>query len=133
MEKNVPFFGPKISSIRRIVLLVLDNAIGRIAIEHRNEYPSLAIFAFDHVGLAINSHGRYENDILNATFQFLKSKELIGDGAALDVGANIGNHSVFFAKYFNKVVSFEPHPKVFKLLTINTEDLANIEDIDKCL
>jgi FkbM family methyltransferase len=52
---------------------------------------------------------------------------LIGSGVALDVGANIGNHSVFFANYFNKVVSFEPHPKIFKLLKINTEDLANIE------
>jgi hypothetical protein len=34
-------------------------------------------------------------------------------GLVLDIGANIGNHSVFFGTYVaDKVVSFEPNPSV---------------------
>ena len=44
------------------------------------------------------------------------------NGTVLDIGANIGNHSLFFSNYFYKVLSFEPHPKIFKVLAINTED-----------
>ena len=37
----------------------------------------------------------------------------------LDIGANIGNHTAFFAEFANCVFAFEPHPKNFKLLDIN--------------
>ena len=44
----------------------------------------------------------------------------------LDIGAHIGNHSLQFAQFFKKVISFEPHPTSFKLLEINTESCDNI-------
>jgi len=44
----------------------------------------------------------------------------------LDVGANIGNHSLFFQSYFKKIVSFEPQKQTFKILSINTEKYDNI-------
>ncbi|MDA8796631.1 FkbM family methyltransferase [Aquiluna sp.] len=37
----------------------------------------------------------------------------------LDVGANIGNHSIFLAEHFGMVHSFEPNPLAFELLKIN--------------
>lgn len=39
----------------------------------------------------------------------------------IDVGANIGNHSVYFAAFTdcNQVIALEAHPKVFKTLTEN--------------
>ena len=45
----------------------------------------------------------------------------------LDVGANIGNHSLFFAKFLNckKVHSFEPHPKNIELLKKNMTNFQN--------
>lgn len=47
----------------------------------------------------------------------------------VDVGANIGNHTVYFAKGCNakKVFSFEPQPAVFEILKNNIEinDLTN--------
>ena len=44
----------------------------------------------------------------------------------LDIGAHIGNHSLLFAQFFEKVISFEPYPTSFKLLKINTESCDNI-------
>ena len=46
----------------------------------------------------------------------------------IDVGANIGNHTRYFARYlqYDSIVAFEPIPANFKLLQKNTEDLDNI-------
>lgn len=46
----------------------------------------------------------------------------------LDIGANIGNHSVYFHEFLNcdKIMSFEIHPINYALLVINTVDM------DKC-
>jgi predicted RNA methylase len=38
---------------------------------------------------------------------------------ALDVGANIGNHSAYLAKFCKKVLAIEPNPESFRLLEIN--------------
>ena len=48
----------------------------------------------------------------------------------LDVGANIGNHSLFFAKYMNcnKIFSFEPYHQNIELFKRN---LSNFKD--KCV
>jgi len=40
-------------------------------------------------------------------------------GAALDVGANIGNHSLWFARRFAQVLAFEPNPVCIKLFEAN--------------
>jgi FkbM family methyltransferase len=45
-----------------------------------------------------------------------------GDGVFVDVGANIGNHAVFFGKFIaERVVCVEPHPDLVPLLTRNLE------------
>jgi FkbM family methyltransferase len=38
-----------------------------------------------------------------------------------DVGANIGNHTLYFAKLFKRVHAFEPNPRTFELLRFNTQ------------
>jgi FkbM family methyltransferase len=40
-------------------------------------------------------------------------------GLAVDAGAYVGFHSCFLAKYFGTVVSFEPQPKIFRMLAAN--------------
>lgn len=42
-------------------------------------------------------------------------------GTFLDIGANVGNHSIFVAKTFPdaKVIAFEPHPDAFAVLSAN--------------
>jgi len=56
-------------------------------------------------------------------------------GIALDIGANIGNHSLFFSKYFDAVISFEPVPNNCLLLKANLflNQSQNITLIEKAL
>jgi FkbM family methyltransferase len=39
------------------------------------------------------------------------------DGIWIDVGANVGNHSLFFARLATRIISIEPHPETFGTLT----------------
>ena len=66
--------------------------------------------------------GRYENENLILLEKFINEKIPNSDEEiALDIGANIGNHSIFFSKYFKKVFAFEPNPKTYDLLLINSK------------
>lgn len=60
-----------------------------------------------------------------------KLKKYVQEGASiLDIGANIGNHTVFFAKECraSKIYSFEPQKDVFELLKENIR-LNRLEDV----
>jgi FkbM family methyltransferase len=50
-------------------------------------------------------------------------------GTIADVGANIGNHALAFARHFDRVISFEPNPQVWPLIDRNIaiNPWANIE------
>lgn len=78
----------------------------------------------DSIGVEIILNGFYEKtnlEILKKAFDIeLKNSTF------LDIGANIGNHSLFFQSYFKKIVSFEPQKQTFKVLSINTEKYDNI-------
>ncbi len=87
----------------------------------------MAVFANDYVGILINQFGLYERDELDLLFEFLTPlKECFSSGTALDIGANIGNHSVFFSTYFSQVHSFEPSPDTYYLLHYNAKQRENI-------
>lgn len=47
----------------------------------------------------------------------------------IDIGAHIGNHTVFFAEFFKpeKIHAFEPHPMNFHLLEKNTAKYPQVE------
>ena len=53
-------------------------------------------------------------------------KNNLKNSIAIDVGANIGNHAIFFSNYFHKVYSFEAHPEIFEILRFNTRNNKNI-------
>jgi FkbM family methyltransferase len=91
--------------------------------------PALAIFAFDHVGRAVELWGRYERDELELLMQCLRGR-LAPGGIALDVGANIGNHALFFAPHFDEVWAFEPNPRIGVLLALNATLAPNVRCFD---
>ena len=77
-----------------------------------------AIFLDDTVSNHVLLDGLYEAyDLYALEESFLK--DLPPDAICLDVGANIGNHSVFFSERFSKVIAFEPNPRVALLLRAN--------------
>ena len=87
----------------------------------------MAIFANDLIGITINQFGIYEKEELDILFDFLTPlKRSFAAGTCLDVGANIGNHSLYFAPIFGEVHSFEPHPATFRLLDFNVNGIRNI-------
>ena len=88
----------------------------------------IVIFANDEIGININTFGTYEKEEINDLLVLLKNINIKTiNCTAIDIGANIGNHSIEFSKYFKKVISFEPNPRVFNLLRLNTEYINNIE------
>lgn len=90
----------------------------------------MAVYANDYIGIQINSFGIYENELLNHLFDYInKVDDTFESRIAIDIGANIGNHSLYFANRFRKVISFEPNPNTFELLKFNIKSKSNIEAI----
>jgi hypothetical protein len=60
----------------------------------------LVVFANDTIGNAINASGFYEWSELEAIFDFLKPLHgQFNRSLALDIGANIGNHSIYLSMH----------------------------------
>ena len=101
-----------------------------VARQHLKAHPQLAVFAFDHIGLRINLDGRYEKRTLDLIRNYLESViSGLERTAALDIGANIGNHSVYFSDLFEEVFAFEPNPRTFALLKFNSEHACSKKNI----
>ena len=114
----------------KILRLILSRIIKSIYKKNIKINSQLVIFSFDHIGSAINLDGRYENDLLKLLEQFINEKMPNSyKGTSLDIGANIGNHSVFFSKFFNKVISFEPNPITYDVLLLNSKYSAHKKNI----
>lgn len=66
----------------------------------------------------------YEVAFLEKLYEYIKDKK----GVAIDAGANIGNHSIFFSKVcnFSSCYAIEPNPAVSHILQRNIE----INDLD---
>lgn len=97
-----------------------------------NENRPTVIYAFDDIGHLINLEGAYENRELIALKKFLVCNNMIG-GYFIDVGAHIGNHTIFLSNLFDKTISFEPNKKTFKLLELNLASYGGAEAINKAL
>ncbi|MEN8506081.1 MULTISPECIES: FkbM family methyltransferase [Paraburkholderia] len=95
--------------------------LNRIADDHlQARGHKMAVFANEHIGGFIHAFGVYEQEELDALFNFLEPlRDVFRAGMALDIGANIGNHSLYFSRTFNAVQSFEPDPSTFYLLKFN--------------
>ncbi|MEO5846011.1 MAG: FkbM family methyltransferase [Caldimonas sp.] len=87
----------------------------------------MAIFANDLIGAYINQFGVYEKEELDILMEFLAPlHDTFRQGTCLDIGANIGNHSLFFARYFSRIEAFEPNPATYQLLSFNVGRVVNI-------
>ena len=126
-SKNFRFEISRIESLFQIFKFPIRHFLNYLSIKNLSSFQQMAIFSSDHISHDINLDGIYEKDYLLTLTNWLKEiHNDIFNGVAIDVGANIGNHSVFFSKFFKKVYSFEPNPKTFKLLEINSKLSNNI-------
>lgn len=85
----------------------------------------VTVFCNDHVGDKIASQGLYEKENLELLLRLLHS---IPQPVVLDIGANIGNHTLAFATVASRVHAFEPIPRIHALLRQNVEQnqLVNV-------
>lgn len=76
----------------------------------------LDAFAEDAITREIQQSGEYDSNTLDALVEIL---QVIQPQTALDVGANIGNHSVLIAQYVKRLIAFEPVPFIYAVLKQN--------------
>jgi len=76
----------------------------------------MTVFRNDHVGDKIARHGLYEKENL---FLLLNVLAQLPQAVVLDIGANIGNHTLAFATHAHTVHAFEPIPHLFDVLSGN--------------
>ena len=121
---------PLSSTLRRVVLRKLLR--GTAADRARHDLPVLACLPDDLVGREIVISGMFERDVLIAAFDFFlaEHKDRFARSICIDVGANIGNHACFFARYFQRVIAFEPSPRNRLLLACNVG--LNAADVTIC-
>ncbi len=75
----------------------------------------------------ILSEGLFEKGVINMLVDVIKKS---GQRKLwIDIGANIGNHSVALAGLFERGAAVEPHPVLFKILTANIlrNNLGHVE------
>ena len=71
----------------------------------------------EYISSQILCYGLHEKFLLYYIFSILPSK--YKHGVCLDVGANIGNHTLFFSSYYDEIHAFEPVLTTFKALELN--------------
>jgi FkbM family methyltransferase len=121
--------------MRWLVDLLVLNRLRAVASQHvRARGRKMAVFANDYIGSSIFVYGLYEQEELETLFGFLSPlAATFAAATALDVGANIGNHSLYFAERFKSVVAFEPNPATFSLLQFNLSGVENAEARNRAL
>ena len=87
-----------------------------VSFDYRGE--NVVVFVeneLDYVQRELVSGRFYEEEELD-----ILSRNFTG-GTFVDIGANVGNHTVYMAKFggADRIVSFEPNPKAFRVLDAN--------------
>jgi len=95
-----------------------------VTIDHEGKEFTFATHEVDGIGTTMVDRGCiYEVDILDyIRLKYPRHQNI------LDIGANIGTHTVYFAEYLEHTAihAFEPQPSTFALLTQNTQGYANV-------
>jgi FkbM family methyltransferase len=84
----------------------------------------------DYIGRKVFRKGHFERDHVDRLLAVLRERGLLRQGSALlELGGNIGTQTVYFAlsQAYRQIVSVEPDPRNFKLLTANIAQ-NNLQD-----
>ena len=112
-----------------IFLIPTRKVLTKISEKHLKEGHRQIVFpAFDYLSNEITLDGIFEKKELDTFFTWLKHLGVsTQESIAIDIGANIGNHSLYFSDYYRQVYSFEPSKKIFKVLSLNSDLVTNID------
>jgi FkbM family methyltransferase len=111
----------------------LIRSIVKRSLPRLRRYGNRPVFCVpgDHIGDSIFIDGLYEGAQLHSAFSVLLGShaQRFAETSCLDVGANIGNHSLYFADRFARVIAVEPNP-VFCLAFRATLALNKLRNVD---
>lgn len=101
---------------------------------HGHNGPPYRLCAFpnDVIGRDIALTGTYEGAGI-AAIEWLCERGIIenpAESAFLDIGANIGVYTVAVGSRFARVIAFEPHPVIGRVLALNV-DINNLHNVDQ--
>ena len=88
------------------------------------------LFNKDIISSNIFINGVYEKELLQFLIDLTGKFSGLKNQSVVDIGSNIGNHSLYFSKYFKTVYSFEAHPKIFLVQKINVSEIKNIKSFN---
>jgi FkbM family methyltransferase len=108
-----------LTSFKRLILIELLKRNTRNNLD--DKLPKLLCLPHDYIGRHISVDGLYERNLLDAIFNSLLDnlKQEFSNTTALDIGANIGNHTCYFSSKFDTVIAFEPNDTVHPILEAN--------------
>jgi FkbM family methyltransferase len=109
-----------LSNITRVLL-------GKLKKYHKED-EQLLVFTNDFIGAELYAFGVYEKNEIETIISSLDFD--LSKNNVLDIGANIGNHSVQFSNYFNMVYCFEPNKIIYEVLEINIRKHPNIYSLN---
>lgn len=120
----------RISNRNRGIFKYLRKKISRrylrnVSREYIKTKDQLVTFSFDFISQFIAIDGRFENQELCLIEKIFKGK--LDNKISLDIGANIGNHTVALSKFSRMVYAFEPNSLVFDVLKLNIRNLRNVK------
>lgn len=109
------------SNLYEVVPVVYKGNTNQLILPINDEFVSGAIR---------QSKTPWQEDQLNAMMEYI----VPGTGV-LDVGANLGSYTVYFAQKAAQVTSFEPQPLMFQLLCANVlmNDLGNVKLVNSAV
>jgi FkbM family methyltransferase len=113
-----------IDRVRIILLSVCYKIIQSFRKLEISKTSDLSVFANDDLGLRIVCFGEFEGETL--TYLRDQFKDKMQDSHFIDIGANIGNHTIGLQNCFLHCHAFEPNPRTFRLLKANTAEKANV-------
>jgi len=106
--------------IKNIKIILQNQFLNYLRKKAMSNDISLLIFSNDSMGAYIMFTGVAEKELLDTILNSLdfKTKNI----NCIDVGANIGNHSVYLSSHFKHIFSFEPQKNVYDVLKLNTQE-----------
>ena len=119
----------RFARIEHIRQKLLKRALRKVNYRFDRDNPVIAVIG-DHISDQIRSSGLYERHLLETLRHLVfHDEQVCKQQIALDVGANIGNHSMFLAGIFSRIIAFEPNPLISSILSLNLQlnKISNVE------
>ncbi len=145
---QISFINRKIEMINKIMIfshlrfrspwqslkLMIARRVLRVLLAGRssNQHPRCVVLPGDVVSEEILVSGLYEEALLVPLFEGILANHVqdFREQIALDIGANLGNHSLFFSRRFSRVLAFEPNPDALAILRCNVALALPIDNIE---